>query len=125
MQLVLEPAAEFFGGGTASRSITAQVFIPPAAADPAFTRTISVSKEYANGTRRINKFPELGALPSCFVVFEETDDADVYKVWWEFDKAIVAAYFDGWTQGKNSQYGRGRLSIIVDAPVPREMDRLL
>lgn len=32
---------------------------------------------------------------------------------------VVAAKFGKWAQGQNSQHGRGRLIVIVPAPVTR------
>lgn len=98
--------------------------MPAVAKSPAIVKDISISQEYRNGTRRTNEFPEMGAIISSFIFFEETEESGVYDVWWETDKAIVAAKYQGWQQGKNTQYGRGRLSIIVDAPVPRVIDRV-
>lgn len=124
LQFVLEPADQFFGAGDVDRSITVRVFLPPSAAQPAFTRTITISREYVQSrTRRTNRFPEMGSVPASFVFFEETDQPDVYDLWWQEDTAIVAARYQGWFQGRNSQHGRGRLSIIVDAPVSRPIDR--
>lgn len=123
LQFVLEPTAQFFGSGSTDRQIQVRVFLPAQAAAPAFSRTITISREYRNGTRRTNGFPEMGSIPSSFVFFEETDQSGVYDLWWQEDKAIVAALYHGWSQGRNSQYGRGRLSIIVDAPVERPIDR--
>jgi len=122
LQIPLEVASSFFGPGDRARSITVKIFLPPSAASPAFEKIVSVSKEYQNGTRRINGFTEIGYLGSCFMFFEETPDIDVYNVWWEQDKAIVAARFNSWQQASQSQYGRGRLAIIVPAPVPRQID---
>jgi len=87
---------------------------------------MTISRESANGTRRTNGFPERGIIPSSFVFFQETDQANLYDFWWQTDKAIVAAK-DGplhWQQARNTQYGRGRLSLIVAGPVPRIIDRL-
>ena len=68
----------------------------------------------------------MGTIPPSFVFFEETGQADTYDFWWQRDKAIVAVRYRDrdWHQGKNTQYGRGRLSAIVQAPVPRSIDRL-
>lgn len=66
----------------------------------------------------------MGALPSCFVFFEETTRANEYDFWWVEDKAIVAARYSGWVQGQSSQYGRGRLGIIIPAPAPRSFVNL-
>jgi hypothetical protein len=121
LQLVLEVAEEFFGKGDRDRTVHVRVFMPPWASRPAFQRSVVISRVYRNGTRRVNGFPELGKIPSCFVFFEETEKDAVYDVWWEFDKAIVAARFRGWRQGKSTQYGRGRLSVIVSAPVERRI----
>lgn len=124
LQFVLEPTRAFFGPGGANRRITVRLFIPSTAAEPTLVRQVIISREYANGTRRTNSFPEMGGMPSSFVFFEETDQDDVYDVWWQVDKAIVAARFTEWTQGRGTQYGRGRLSVIVAAPVPRLIERL-
>jgi hypothetical protein len=124
LQFVLETARRFFGGGDKDRRIRVRVFLPPTAEQPAFQRDIVISREYQNGTRRTNGFPEMGGIPSAFVFFEETGAAGVYDVWWQMDKAVVAARFRGWAQGRNTQYGRGRLSIIVPAPVERLIQRV-
>jgi hypothetical protein len=124
LQIPLEVASSFFGPADRAHSITVRLLLPPSAASPAFEKTVRISKEYRNGTRRINGFTEIGYLGSCFMFFEETSSSDVYNVWWEQDKAIVAARFHGWQQASGSQYGRGRLAIIVPAPVPRQIDRI-
>ncbi len=125
LQFVLEPARAFWGPGNADRHIEVRVFMPPEARAPAFTRRITISREYGqSGTRRTNRFREMGSLPTCFVFFEEIEMADVYDFWWQADKAIVAAQYTGWVQGHRSQYGRGRLSVIVPAPVPRPIVNL-
>jgi len=124
LQLVLEKAEQFFGPGSKDKRVHVRVFMPSDAPQPTFERDIVISREYANGTRRVNGFPEIGQLGSCFIFFEETDRPDVYDVWWELDKAIVAAKYTGWQQGKSTQYGRGRLSVIVDAPVQRAIRSL-
>ncbi len=122
LQFVLDHARVFFGPG--ERSIRVRVFMPSNAEAPAFEETITISREYQNGTRRTNGFPQMGGVPSSFIFFEEGLDADTYDLWWQEDKAIVAAKYGNWSQGRNSQYGRGRLSLIVDAPVPRVIDQL-
>ena len=121
LQLVLETAEQFFGKGDRDRRVHVRVFMPATAPQPAFQRSVVISRVYRNGTRRVNGFPELGKIPSCFVFFEETGQPGVYDVWWEDDKAIVAAKFKGWRQGRGTQYGRGRLSVIVRAPVERRI----
>jgi hypothetical protein len=123
LQIPLAVANRFFGSGSALRTITVRVFLPPSAQSPAFQKNVSISRDYPNGTRRINGFPEIGDLPSCFIFFEETSNPGVYNVWWQQDKAIIAARFNGWQQGKSSQYGRGRLAIIVPAPVQRQISQ--
>jgi hypothetical protein len=124
LQFVLDPARDFFGRGDRARSIRVRVFLPPDAGEPAFEQDITISQEYRNGTRRTNGFPQMGSVPSSFVFFEETGEPDVYDVWWQEDKAIVAAMYTGWSQGLNTQYGRGRLSLVLAAPVPRVIDRI-
>ena len=78
-------------------------------------------KNIPEWTRRVNGFDEIGAMPSCFIFFEETADSGVYDVWWNEDKAIVAATYDHWEQGQNSQHGSGRLAIVVPSPVERNL----
>jgi len=121
LQFLLKEASAFFG--PTERSIRIRVFMGTAR-DAVFEKAITISREYSNGTRRTNGFPEMGSVPSSFVFFQESQDADTYDVSWQEDKAIVAARYHNWSQGKNSQYGRGRLSTIVSAPVPRVIDRI-
>jgi hypothetical protein len=123
LQFLLETALEFFGPDAQDREIAIRVFLLPAP-DPAFERRVVISRKYGNGTRRLNRFSEMGAVPASFVFFEETAEPDRYDVWWQTDKAIVAARFANWLQGNDSQHGRGRLSVIVDAPVPRPISRI-
>lgn len=124
LQFLLEPARRFFGSGRTDRDIRVRVFLPAIAASPAFERDIVISREYRNGTRRTNGFPEMGSVPASFVFFEETLTVGTYDVWWQEDKAIVAARFEDWQQGQNTQYGRGRLSKIVPSPVPRRISSI-
>src|SRR5712692_611283 len=115
LQFLLGLARAFFGSGDIDRRITVRVFLPADAPAPAFTREITISREYSNGTRRTNGFPEMRAIPASFGFFEETAEPDVYDLWWQVDRAIIGASFTGWSQGGNTQYGRGRLSIIEEA----------
>jgi len=119
LQFVLAVAKQFFGSGAISRNITVQVFVNPGLGAPSFTKNITISREYRNGTRRTNGFPEMGNVPSSFVFFEETAQAGVYDVWWLTDKVPIAAKYMGWQRGKDSQHGRGRYSVVVNAPAPR------
>ena len=124
LQIPLGVASSFFGPENCQRSITVRVFFRASAPTPTFERTITISKVYNNGTRRINGFAEIGGLGSCFIFFEETSDREVYNVWWEQDKAIIAARFNRWQQASRSQYGRGRLAIIVPGPLPRQISQI-
>jgi hypothetical protein len=126
LQFVLKTAAAFFGSGRVDRKVRLRMFLPAYAPQPSLESTITVSREYANGTRRTNGVPEMGVIRSSFVFFQETDQANLYDFWWETDKAIVAAEYGPlrWQQARNTQHGRGRLSLIVAAPVPRIIDRL-
>jgi len=124
LQFVLQTAKAFFGCGNLDRTIRVRVFMPANAPKPAFEKNIIISREYGNGTRRTNNFPEMGNIPSSFVFFQETEQAGAYDFWWQIDKAIVAARFQTWQQGRNTQYGRGRLSLIVHGKVPRVINQL-
>jgi len=119
LQFVLAKAKQFFGPGTTDRTIQVRVFMNPGLNVPSFTKSITISREYRNGTRRTNRFPEMGNVPSAFVFFEETHQAGTYDVWWLADKVPVAAQYSGWERGKDTQYGRGRYSVLVAAPAPR------
>jgi hypothetical protein len=119
LQFVLKKAEEFFGAGKSSRKIRVRVFVNPRSSSPSFEKEIVISKEYANGTRRTNGFPEMGNVPASFVFFEETDTANMYDVWWLSDMVPIAARYCNWVRGKDTQYGRGRYSLVIDAPAPR------
>ena len=124
LQIPLAVAEQFFGPGDTRQEITVRVFQSPGDSAHGFEKQISISVTYENGTRRVNEFDEIGDMPSCFLFFEETGTPNTYDVWRVIDKAIVAARFDGWRQGGNSQYGRGRLAAIVSAPVQRDFTRI-
>ncbi len=120
LQFPLAAARNFWGSGDRDRRITVHIRLGPTPV----TRQITISREYANGTRRTNGFPEMGDFPTGFVFFQETTTPDEYDVWWQIDVAVVAARYSQWRQGQNTQYGRGRLAIIVAAPVPRPIDTI-
>ncbi len=119
LQFVLATARSFFGPGMTDRPIQVRVFMNPGSKTPSFNKSIVISREYKNGTRRTNGFLEMGSVPSSFVFFEETSNAGVYDVWWLADKVPIAARYCGWKRGRDTQYGRGRYSLIVEAPAPR------
>jgi len=124
LQLVLETARRFFGRGDRDRRIHIRVFMPAIASHSAFEKDITISRVYGNRTRRTNGFPEMGSIPSSFVFFEEAGEQNTYNVWWITDKVMIAARYSNWQQGRNTQYGRGRLSTIIPAPVSRSISRL-
>jgi len=121
LQIPLEAAERFFGSGTTSTNIRVRMNIVRGVVQ---TFHCSVSRTYRNGTRRINGLPLLGRLGLCFIFFKETDESDLYDLWWDVDMAIIAAKYGGWQQGRNSQYGRGRLVNIVPAPISRQIDHI-
>jgi hypothetical protein len=123
LQFLLEHAEQFFGPGVHSLPIVLRVFLAPFL--PAYTANATISRTYGNGTRRLNGFPQMGTFAAGFIFFQETADQNVYDLWYQADSAIVAASYRNWLQGHNTQYGRGRLSNIVRAPVPRPLDTLL
>jgi hypothetical protein len=125
LQIPLVPARSFFGPDNADRDIQIRVFMPPAAPAPAFVADVTISHAYGQSrTRRLNRFSQMGSIVSAFVFFEETEQPNVYDMWWQIDRAIVAARYHPWHQARGSQYGRGRLAIIVPAPVPRVIEQL-
>ncbi len=125
LQFPLAAAQVFFGPPNADRNVQVRLFIPPDAPVPAVTTDMTISRRYRDsGTRRTNRLRQIGTIPSSFVFFEETGQPNVYDLWWELDKAIVAAHFHPWQQARSSQHGRGRLFAIVAAPVPRPIDHI-
>jgi hypothetical protein len=122
LQFPLAVADQFFGSGNIDRNIRVRVFAPGSGTTPLFQRDITISRIYApSSTRRTNRLLEMGTLiPPSFVFFEETASPGVYDLWWQADKAVVAAKYHPWIQGHSGGPGRrGRLAIIVQAPVPR------
>lgn len=112
LQIPLRVADTFFGPGKVKKPI--RIRIPGNKGD----FKCSISKVYAaSGTRRLNGLALVGLLGSCFVFIQETGGESTFDLWCEYDKALVAAYYSGWIQAKDSQYGRGRLALIVNAPV--------
>jgi hypothetical protein len=124
LQIPLAIANTFFGSGTVDRNLSVRIFLPGNFETPVVTKTLTISRTYRpSGTRRTNRLRELGAIPSAFVFLEETGRTGVYDLWWQTDKVIVAAHYTGWTQARSSQYGRGRLALVVQAPVQRPITR--
>lgn len=124
LQIPIDVAEEFFGTGAASRQILVRMFSNPNSSNPIIQKNVTISHTYNNGTRRVNGFAEIGLMPSCFLFFEETGTYGVYDVWHVVDKAIVAARFRNWQQGRNTQHDRGRLATIVAGPVTRIFNRI-
>ena len=125
LQFPLDVANEFFGPGDVDREIQVRFHFPADSASPLFERSLTISHVYTqSGTRRTNRLLEMGLIPASFLFFEETKEVSVYDLWWQTDKAIVAARFHPWQQGRNSQHGRGRLAMIVRAPVLRRIYRI-
>jgi hypothetical protein len=125
LQIPLTIANEFFGSATSDRDVCVRVFMPASARAPAFEQPITISRKYAkSATRRVNRFHQIGSIPSSFIFFQETGSPGTYDLWWQTDKAVVAARYHPWYQAQGSQYGRGRLAIIVAAPVPRPVTEI-
>lgn len=113
------PAAErFFGPGTTTKNIRARIV------ETGIEMNCNVSKTYPDGTRKISGLKVIGTLEPCFIFFQETEEEDLYDVWWQKDKAIVVAKYDKWQQGNSSKRRRGRLVNIVAAPVSRPIDHI-
>jgi hypothetical protein len=119
LQIPLKVANVFFGPGTSDTTVILRIWGADGLATPKL-RSTTISRLYApSATRRLNKFPGMGAIPSSFVFFQETALAGTYDLWWQTDKSVVAAKFHPWFQAKASQHGRGRLAIIVKGTVLR------
>ncbi len=130
LQLPLGVASNFFGQG--ARTIRMRL---AKARQTMWECDISAmygatARARGSNTRRINRLPWLGFVGHCFVFIEETDQADIYDFWVNYDVAIVAANFDNWQQatvggsGRGGRGSRGRLWNIVNAPVAVEIARL-
>jgi hypothetical protein len=125
IQFLLSSASTFFGTINSKRIIV-NVYTNRRASTPQFVYRSEVSKIYNNGTRRLNRFSFMSRIPSSFVFFQETNIPNEYDLWWEVDRPIIVAHFrnENWQQGNNSQYGRGRLSVIVNGVIPKFIDRI-
>jgi hypothetical protein len=125
LQFPLDAARTFFGPDANDIDVQIRMFDPSDDANPFLHAELTVSRRYGqSATRRTNRVPEIGDIPPSFVFFEESDQPGVYDLWWEIDKAIVAATFHPWRQARSNQYGRGRLWLIVPAPVLRVIARV-
>jgi len=125
LQFPLDAARAFFGPDANDIEVQIRIFRPSTAPSPILQANLTVSRRYRqSATRRTNRVRAIGKIPLSFVFFEETEQAGVYDVWWEKDMAIIAAHFHRWQQAKSNQYGRGRLWLIVAAPVPRVISRV-
>lgn len=117
LQIPLEVARRFFGHRAGATNITVRLM--DTGGLPIGSAHCSVSRVYKNRTRRINGLPLIGQLPACFIFIQETDTPGTYDFWWQVDMPIVAAAFHPWAQARPSQHRRGRLALIVPAPVRR------
>lgn len=125
LQIPIGDARGFFGPDNQPIDATLNIFHPGDDVNPLYTQDVTISRVYEqSATRRINRFHRIGLMHSCFMFFQQTDDPTVFDFWWDEDKAIVAARFHPWHQGRNSQYGRGRLVTVVNAPVRKWFDRI-
>jgi len=122
IQFVLRTARAFFGRN--KRNLILNVFTNHNSTTPAFSTRCSISVEYNNGTRRLNGFNHIPPNNTCFIFIQETRTPNTYDIWWSYDKAIIAAKYDNWSQGGDSQYGRGRLSKIVNEIVNKNISRV-
>lgn len=116
VQIPTQAFNEFFAG---PGPIDVDVYAAPSLSTPTRSGQAQVASYPESGTHRINMIPELATLPTTFVVIQEETPGSKYSIWWEFDLALVAAKFDGWVKAQDSQYGRGRVWVVVDEPVPR------
>lgn len=131
LQVPLEAALDFFGPD--EREINIRL--------AAAKRTVlgcTVSGVYRKGpkgnrgsaTRRVNRLPWIGLMGHCFLFLQQTDDANEYELWVQYDTAIVCARFADWRQavvrgsGRGRRGSRGRLWNIVAGPVERPIVRL-
>lgn len=121
LQIPLKLAERFFGKGIKSLDIRVRLFKDPTKKIPTVIKDISISKEYKNGTRRINGLPEINEMSNSFIFIEQTAEDGVYDMWYQEDKTIIAAFYNNWIQAKNSQYGRGRLATIINSQVSRDI----
>jgi len=105
--------------------IGVEVYSSPWLTKPSRTLLAQVSAYGQSGTYRLNRVYEIANIGGVFVCINETnkthDGKPMYELWWERDLAMVAARFDGWKKAKDSQYGRGRLWIVLDPSVQRSV----
>lgn len=125
LQFPLQAAGTFFGPDASDIIVRIRIFDPADDPAPVFEADLTVSRRYGqSATRRTNRVREIGVIPRSFIFFEETDQPAVYDIWWDIDMGIVGAAFHPWHQARSNQHGRGRLWLIVPAPVPRIITRV-
>jgi hypothetical protein len=132
LQIPLEAARDFFEG-TAERNITIRL---ANAKQTVLECTVSgiyrvgPTGRRGSATRRVNRLPWIGLMGNCFLFLEETSTPDEYRLWVQYDMAIVCARYGDWRQavvrgsGRGRRGSRGRLWNIVDGPVDRPILRL-
>ena len=121
VQIPLRVANNFFGNGNYPIQIIVLYEVLPG---HPISINCSVSEQYRNGTRRINGLSLIGNLGHCFLFFQETENQGEYEFWWQSDMALIAAKYNNWIQGRNSQHGRGRLAKIIPNHVDKNITHI-
>jgi hypothetical protein len=120
LQFPQEAFKTFFG---TAGEVQVDLYSSPWLTRPSREIQAQVSAYQPSGTYRLNRVYEIANIGGVFVCINETgrerEDKPVYELWWERDLAMVAANFDGWKKAKDSQYGRGRLWIVLDSVLDR------
>lgn len=121
LQFPREAFASFFG---TTGEVDVAVYSSPWLKKPSRVVRALVSYYSQSGTYRLNRVYEIANIGGVFVFIQErtTDDGAVeYDVWWNRDLAFVAARFNDWQKARDSQHGRGRLWLVLEQKVPRDM----
>ena len=120
LQFPREAFNSFFGS---TDEIDIAVYSSPWLKNPSRVVRAQISAYPQSGTYRLNRVYEIANIGGVFVFIQEPEEngAPQYALWWNRDLAFVAAKFNDWRKARDSQYGRGRLWLIVDAEIPRDL----
>lgn len=130
LQILKGDCNNFFGTFPHFKNVVFEVYTNRNAKKPNYKKDVKISV-YKNITYRINGFPEIGFLPHSFIFIQSTDgkedDKEIYEIWFEKrDLLIILARYrrNNWKIGRSNQYGRARLSVVIDGTVPKTINRL-
>ena len=121
LQFPRDAFSSFFGS---TGEIDVEVYSSPWLKTSSRVVRAQISAYPQSGTYRLNRVYEIASIGGVFVFVQELAEQEGvrrYSLWWNRDLAFVAAKFNNWRKARDSQYGRGRLWLIRDDEVPRDL----